>query len=84
MAISTTVSGNFHPSVCPPINKNNPSKHLHECTEKKYTLIYKCSVCFNECIKCIANTTVPYAQGCEEARQAKARSLTCICQVCEG
>ncbi|MGL5626295.1 MAG: hypothetical protein ACRDDW_02095 [Candidatus Rhabdochlamydia sp.] len=83
MTISTTVSGNFHQSVCLSM-KNNPNKYPQECTEKTYTIIYKCSICFEKCIKCIANTIVPYAQGCEEARRAKARSLTCICQVCEG
>lgn len=84
MTVSTTVRDNFHQSVCPPINKNNPSKYSYDCTEKKHILIYKCSVCFKECMKCIANTAVSYAQGCEEARLAQGRSLTCICQVCEG
>lgn len=84
MTISTTVRGDFHLSKCPPINKKNPNKYHQDCTDKTNELIYRCSVCIEKCIKCIANTAVSYAQGCEEARLAHARSLTCICQVCEG
>lgn len=83
MTISTTVSGDFHQSVCLTM-RNNRHKYPQDCTEKTYMITYKCSVCYDKCIKCIANTTVSHAQGCEEARRAKARSLTCICQACEG